>query len=221
MRRKPSKVVESPVEEGLRDRKKRATRDAISAIATGLFVERGFENVTITEIAAAANVSKMTVFNYFPRKEDMFFDREDEGRELFHEALSTRGARAPVTALRELALRLIEERHAFAKFEPSILTFWQTVDDSPSLRARVREMQEQLQQAVAAGLAASVGESASDPVAALLAAILLATWRVAYGEGIRLLRAGSGSRKCRERFRDLLERGFAGASAAGKGSAYV
>ena len=61
----------------LRERKKEATRASISGIATLLFVQRGFDRVTIGEVAAAAQVSKMTVTNYFPRKEDLVFDRRD------------------------------------------------------------------------------------------------------------------------------------------------
>ena len=61
--------------QGLRERKKRQTRQQISDIATGLFLERGFDAVTIAEIAEAADVSVNTVYNYFPSKEDLFFDR--------------------------------------------------------------------------------------------------------------------------------------------------
>lgn len=60
---------------GLRERKKWETRRRISDVATGLFFARGFDNVTIAEVAEAAGVSRMTVFNYFPRKEDLFLDR--------------------------------------------------------------------------------------------------------------------------------------------------
>ena len=63
--------------EGRRERKKRETRTRISDIATGLFLARGFDAVTIAEIAEAADVSVNTVYNYFPAKEDLFFDRED------------------------------------------------------------------------------------------------------------------------------------------------
>ena len=61
--------------EGLRERKKRQTRQHLSDVATGLFLERGFEAVTVAEIAEAADVSVNTVYNYFPAKEDLFLDR--------------------------------------------------------------------------------------------------------------------------------------------------
>ena len=62
---------------GLRERRKRETRQAISDIATQMFVERGFDEVTIAQVADAAGVAKMTVTNYFPRKEDLVFDRAE------------------------------------------------------------------------------------------------------------------------------------------------
>ncbi|MFD3439002.1 TetR/AcrR family transcriptional regulator [Streptomyces sp. NPDC058685] len=61
--------------EGLRERKKRQTRQHISDVATGLFLRRGFDAVTIAEIAEAADVSVNTVYNYFPAKEELFLDR--------------------------------------------------------------------------------------------------------------------------------------------------
>src|ERR1700761_6906045 len=62
---------------GLRERKKQATRQAISDIATGMFERDGFDAVSIAQVAAEANVAKMTVTNYFARKEDLVFDRAD------------------------------------------------------------------------------------------------------------------------------------------------
>src|SRR6266566_2181609 len=65
---------------GLRARKKQQTRRVIADTARRLFAERGFEQVTIAEIARAADVSDKTVFNYFPAKEDLYFD-EDQAME--------------------------------------------------------------------------------------------------------------------------------------------
>src|ERR1700722_7231490 len=62
---------------GLRERRKQQTRQAISDIATRLFVAHGFEEVTISQVADAAGVAKMTVTNYFARKEDLVFDRAE------------------------------------------------------------------------------------------------------------------------------------------------
>jgi AcrR family transcriptional regulator len=62
---------------GLRERKKRQTREEIAATATAMFAERGFEQVTIAEVAAAVGVAKMTVTNHFPLKEDLVFDRAE------------------------------------------------------------------------------------------------------------------------------------------------
>ena len=60
---------------GLRERKKQQTRELIAETARRLFTERGFERVTVAEIARAAEVSEQTVFNYFPTKEELVFWR--------------------------------------------------------------------------------------------------------------------------------------------------
>src|SRR4051794_35897847 len=58
---------------GLRERKKQQTREQIARVAMKLFLKRGFDAVTVAEVAKAANVSEKTVFNYFPAKEDLVF----------------------------------------------------------------------------------------------------------------------------------------------------
>src|ERR1700678_4395380 len=100
-----------------RARRRLATRQAISNVATLLFFERGFDHVTVDEIAAAADVGRMTVFNHFPRKEDMFFDRDEEGRAMLRDALRQRDPGvAPVEALRLLAHRLVAEHSPYLDF---------------------------------------------------------------------------------------------------------
>src|SRR5665213_4395129 len=73
--------------EGLRDRKKRRLRQRISNVATASFLTEGFDNVSVARIAAACEVSEQTVFNYFPTKESMFFDRTDSSADALAEAV--------------------------------------------------------------------------------------------------------------------------------------
>src|ERR1700753_405843 len=127
-----------------RTRKRLATRQAISDAATCLFLERGFDAVTIDEIAEAADVGRMTVFNHFPRKEDMFFDRDDEGREVLREALHNRDPGvSPVETLRLLAHRLIAERRPFVEFSEMSRGFVETVEASETLKARARAIRDE------------------------------------------------------------------------------
>ena len=64
--------------EGLRERKKRQMRKLISDTATAMFLERGFDEVRVTEVAAQCGVSEKTVYNYFPTKESLLLDREED-----------------------------------------------------------------------------------------------------------------------------------------------
>ncbi|MEU9118069.1 TetR/AcrR family transcriptional regulator [Streptomyces sp. NPDC048483] len=178
----------------LRERKKLRTRRRISGEATLLFIERGFDSVTVAEVARAAEVSTMTVFNYFPRKEDLFLDRIPEGHELITRAVRERGAdRTPLAALRGLALDLLARRHPLAGVGEGFTYFWRTVLDSPALRARGREAVEELENTLAGLLAEAAGGGsagrrgeAGDP--RLAAALIVAAYRVAYaGAAVRLL----------------------------------
>src|SRR5271169_1315910 len=100
-----------------RSRKRLAMRESISAVATRLFKERGFDHVTVDEIAEAADVGRMTVFNHFPRKEDMFFDRDEEIREILRKTIRQRDTRvSPIEALRLLAHRLVAEQSPYLSF---------------------------------------------------------------------------------------------------------
>jgi AcrR family transcriptional regulator len=63
--------------EGLRERKKRRVRQKISDVATAMILVHGFDKVTVAQIAAACEVAEQTLFNYFPNKESMFFDRSE------------------------------------------------------------------------------------------------------------------------------------------------
>jgi len=77
--------------EGLRERKKRQVRQRISNVATAMFLVHGFDNVTVAQIAAMAEVSEQTVFNYFTTKESMFFDRTEPMIDAVADAVRERG----------------------------------------------------------------------------------------------------------------------------------
>src|SRR4051794_34071647 len=83
---------------GLRERKKRQTREEIANTATALFADCGFDQVTIADVAAAAGVAKMTVTNHFPLKEDLVFDRAEHIVRGLADAVAERPAGEPVLA---------------------------------------------------------------------------------------------------------------------------
>ena len=203
---------------GLRHRKKAATRLAISNVATRLFVERGFENVSVDEIARVAAVARKTVFNYFPRKEDLLFDREEEGRALVRQALAVRGEQSPVGAFQALMRTLVESQHPLFRITKRPVQFWRTVAESPALTTRARELQVTLADDLAEMLSEAAGRPQPDPDSRLAAAMLMGTLVVAYGEALRAVR---GKRKPGVVFVGVMERGFAGVDAALAGTPYV
>jgi len=206
--------------EGLRERKKRATRQLISDVATRLFIARGFEQVTVDEVAVAANVSKMTVFNYFPRKEDLFFDRSDDAQQLLRNALDRRGHHSPIAALHALTHDLVEQAHPVTKVNRDVAANWKVVADSPALRARAFDLLEELERELGHMIAVTVDAPADDPTARLIAATLLGAWRVAFGDALHRQRSAPVA-AVRKAFLELLDRGFAAASAAAHGTRYT
>lgn len=206
----------------LRSRKRLALRLAISNAATRLFFERGFDPVTVDEIAAAADVGRMTVFNHFPRKEDLFFDRDEEGREMLREALRQRDPGvAPIETLRRLAHRLVAERSPAVEFSARSQGFLETIEGSETLKARARAIRDELAQVVTVALAEGVGREPTDPVARLAAGLLLATWTVAYVEAHRTFRRSRDTDEANVAFLALVDRGIVGLEAAMAGTPYA
>jgi AcrR family transcriptional regulator len=206
----------------LRSRKRLATREAISNAATRLFLERGFDHVTVDEIAAAADVGRMTVFNHFPRKEDMFFDRDDEARERLREALRQRDPRvAPVETLRLLAHRLVAEKSPYVEFSARSQGFVETIEASEALKARARAIRDEIAQGVREALADSVGGATDDAAAHLAASVLLATWSVALIQAHRAFRLGRDSAAAQAVFLAIVDKGSLGLQAAVAGTGYV
>lgn len=129
------------------------TRARILAAANRLFLDRGYDAVTVAEVAGAAGVSSVTVFNHFARKEDLFFDRAGDAEDVLREAI--RGREVDVLdALEAVCLALLDERSALAGVDERSVPFFRTVAASPALLARSRELVAGLQRLLADELAA-------------------------------------------------------------------
>ena len=205
-----------------RSRKRLATRQAISVAATRLFVERGFDQVTVDEIATAADVGRMTVFNHFPRKEDMFFDRDAEIREVLLEALRRRDPSvAPIETLRLLAHRLVAEESPFVEFSARSQGFVETIEDSETLKARARAIRDEIAQLIAGALSECVRREASDPDAVMAANLLSATWTVALIQSHRTFRLSRGTKEANAAFLAIVDKGTVGVRAAMAGTPYA
>ncbi len=205
-----------------RSRKRLATRQGISNAATRLFFERGFDHVTVDEIAAAADVGRMTVFNHFPRKEDMFFDRDEEGREILREALRHRDSRvAPIETLRLLAHRLAAEQSPFVEFSAASQGFIKTIEGSETLKARARAIRDEYAQVVMVALSESVGRKPTDPDAQLAAGLLLATWTVALIQAHRTFRQSRDPEEAKAVFLAVVDKGSVGLKAVMTSTPYA
>jgi AcrR family transcriptional regulator len=123
-----------PSSTGLRDAKKEETRRQIAAAALRLFLEHGFEEVSIAQIAEAAHVSKMTVFNYFPAKESMFFEFAVERLPDLGRAVRERGPGiSPVAALHRYVRAELERRAEWTGFHDGVAEFARVIFSSPTL----------------------------------------------------------------------------------------
>ena len=204
-------------------RKRLATRQRISDVATQLFIERGFDKVKVEEIAEAADVSRMTVFNHFPRKEDMFFDLDEEGRaELLGSLQKRKPGTPPVEALRLFAHRAIAEERPYVRFfDNGSKRFIETVRGSEALKARARTIRDELSDVLRLALTESVQRPPLDPAACLAASMLLATWTVALNEGYRVYESNKDVEKAKKTFLNLVDQGTKGVQAAIKGTPYV
>jgi AcrR family transcriptional regulator len=154
---------------GLRERKKVRIRENIAATAIRMFLEAGFDQVSITEIAQEAEVSRRTLFAYFPTKEDLvlqrFADHEDEAARTVR---ARRSDQPPLDALREALLDALRRRdpNAGLNDDPEIMAFLRLVRSTESLAARMMRYTSRSVDA----LADALRESGFDPLTARLAA---------------------------------------------------
>jgi AcrR family transcriptional regulator len=155
---------------GLRERKKQEMRRQLAATALSLFAERGFEAVTVADVAAAVNVSEKTVFNYFATKEDLVLSsRAEVEAELLRSVRERAPGESILTAVRHHTLWLAKRLSSLPADRRR--AFRQVVQQSPALQTRMRQMSFQSEAELARLLAAETADA--DPALATVVASVL------------------------------------------------
>lgn len=171
---------------GLRERKKRRMYRTVSDIAIRMFLERGFDAVSVAEVAAAAEISKPTLFRYFPAKEDLVLYRIADHEE--EPARVVREGPTPVEALKRHFLAGLERHDPVTGLndDPEVLAFHTLLYGTPSLVARLYGHLERTEEALAEALGGGLD-------ARLAAGQIIAVRRILAQENWRRIAAGSPS----------------------------
>ncbi|MDI3388283.1 TetR/AcrR family transcriptional regulator [Streptomyces sp. B-S-A8] len=185
-------VLPADTGSGLRERKKQRTYQAISDAAIALFLEKGFEKVSVAEVAAAAEISKPTLFRYFPAKEDLALhrlaDHEDEASRV---VTGRAPQQSPLDALRRHFLAGLRLRDPVTGLsdEPEVLAFHRLIYGTPSLVARLYAYQSRAEESLATALGGDDGARlAAGQIVAVQRILAEANWRrIAAGEHAAVL----------------------------------
>ncbi|MEU6068989.1 MULTISPECIES: TetR/AcrR family transcriptional regulator [Streptomyces] len=188
-------------EMGLRERKKMRMYQEVSAVAVRLFMEKGFDAVSVAEVAAAAGISKPTLFRYFPAKEDLVLQQIAD-----HEGEAARvvtGQARPVDALRRHFLDGLDRCDPITGLndDPGVLAFHSLLYGTPALVARLYGYLERSEDALAEALGGGLD-------ARLAAAQIIAVQRILAQENWRRVVAGEGVERIREDAVAAAERAF-------------
>lgn len=160
---------------GRRERKKAATRKTIADTALRLFLERGYENVGIREVAEQADVAVTTLFAHFPSKEALLFDRDQSLQERLVAAVTGREPGEPIP--RALRRELHAVMHDLGR--PGAVSFWQLVDSSAALRDYASSMWLRHEDTLAAAIAADLGRPVESIACRALARFVLDVYPLA------------------------------------------
>lgn len=193
--------------EGLRERKKRATRDAIAATARKLFLARGFEAVTVAEIAAAADVSEKTVFNHFATKEELVFAGGETRLAALQEAIAQRPpGTAVLDVFRANTEAMLDTIAAGASDERLVVP--RIVRDSPALQQRLAVGWEREAATLVAAVAQATGADEDDLVPAVVARTLAWTLITIFRAAFDALLAGEDPKQLAARLRPEAARAY-------------
>jgi AcrR family transcriptional regulator len=199
-------MVAAPTE-GLRERKKRAAREAIAAAARRLFAERGFDAVTVAEVAAAADVSEKTVFNHFATKEDLAFAGREQGITMFVAAIAERPpSRSVLDVFRAMTHTVLDV--FVAGGDEDLLTVAKIIRGSGALQERLTVGWESGAAAITAVIAETSGADDDDPVPAIVARTLWFTHRSIFLAALNGLRAEEDPEQLAARLRVAADRAY-------------
>ena len=204
-------------EPGLRERKKQQTRELIADRAWRLFAERGFDAVTVAEVARAADVSEATVFNYFPTKEDLVYGRMEAFEEELLRAIRER--RSGESILAAFSRFVLKPRGLLAAKDEEaaegLATIARVITTSPALVAREQQIFDRYTQALGRLIAEETGAAADDVTPRVAANALIGVHRALLDYVRRQALAGRhnpglarGVRAQGKRALALLERGL-------------
>jgi AcrR family transcriptional regulator len=188
--------------EGLRERKRRLTRQRISDIATAMFAARGFDNVTVSEVADIVGVSEKTVYNYFPTKEDLFFDEVPEREAALVAAVT--GRRKGESVLQ--ALRRLQTVECPRLCSPGFANFARIIEDSTALKAKELEVMSRFVQVLTEALEAELALDERD--ARLAAGLLVSVHRQLFRAARKQALAGRHGPAAARRLRADLDRAY-------------
>src|SRR5262245_31424674 len=187
---------------GLRETKKLQTRQAIAAAGMRLFVTRGFDHVTVGEVAREAGVSEKTGFNYFPTKEDIFFDEVPERLDALAEAI--RGRRSGQSLLD--AMHELHGQQCRRLASPGFVHFARVIAESPALQAKEVEVMAQFTDHLATTIREELRLHPAD--AQIAANLLMSVHRQLFRNARAEALAGRSGQAAARRLRSNLERAY-------------
>ncbi len=154
---------------GRRERKKAATRGAIADAALRLFLQRGYDQVSVKDVAEAADVAVTTLFQHFPGKEALVFDQDEDREAALVAAITGRPADQSVLD----ALQAYYESTRALTLDPGLRDFLELVRGTSALREYARRMWTRHETSLARAIADSTGAPRDDLGAAALARFAL------------------------------------------------
>ncbi|MFI6597971.1 TetR/AcrR family transcriptional regulator [Nonomuraea sp. NPDC050536] len=188
---------------GRRERKKAQTRQALADAALSLFLERGFDQVGVKDVAEAADVSLTTLFKHFPSKEALLFDQDADIEAALIAAVHDRPAGWSIPrALGEHILRSTTSSQT-----PEMAAFMRLIQDTPALQEYGRRMWMRHETALAHAIAQETSAPADDVTCAALARFTL--------DSRDLIHRSPDPRQATDQIITLLESGWPGTTTSG------